>query len=167
LAACYSREELCEAGYDVSPAEAYGYSAALERSWLSVTPGENTDGATDVSAESYRALIRGCIIRKSGHGEVFLRIERRRDGTAIARAEARDGQVEPDLLCCLREAQSTLVRALRPGTARVLMVRFGGPGGFEMTSFAERVSGQGERVTKSRHHDVASAGGHGRGSLLD
>ncbi|WP_437739845.1 hypothetical protein WMF39_29495 [Sorangium sp. So ce1504] len=85
--------------------------------------------------ESYRALISGCIIRGSRHGEVFLRIERRRDGTGIARAEARDGQVEPDLLCCLREAQSTLVRALRPGTARVLMVRFDGRGGFEMTSF--------------------------------
>ncbi|WP_437521915.1 hypothetical protein WME79_30155 [Sorangium sp. So ce726] len=135
LAACYSRQELCEAGYDISPGDAYGYSAALERSWLSVATGENTGGATDVSAESYLALIRGCIIWGSGHGEVFLRIERARDGTGIARAEARDGQIDPTILCCLREAQSSLVRALRPGTARVLMVRFNGEREFEMTSF--------------------------------
>lgn len=135
VAACYSRQELCEAGYELSRAEAYGYSAALERSWLSVTTGENAGGVMDVSRESYHALISGCMIRGSGHGEVFLRIERRRDGTGIARAEVRDGLVEPDLLCCLREAQSTLVRALRPGTARALMVRFGGQHGFEVTSF--------------------------------
>ncbi|WP_441292603.1 hypothetical protein ACSRUE_21375 [Sorangium sp. KYC3313] len=135
LAACYSREQLCDAAYDVSPAEAYGYSAALERSWLSVATGENTAGATDVSTESYRELIRGCIIQGGRRGEVFLRIERRRDGTGIARAEARHGQVEPELLCCLREAQTTLVRALRPGTARVLLARFDGEGGFEMRSF--------------------------------
>jgi hypothetical protein len=85
--------------------------------------------------ESYRALISGCVIRESGHGEVFLRIERRRDGTGIARAEAPDGQMEPTIMCCLFEVESTLVRALRPGTARVLMVRFDGEDGFEMTFF--------------------------------
>jgi hypothetical protein len=54
----------------------------------------------------------------SGSGSVFVRVERREDGAAIAMAIPRSEDARHDaLLCCLRQAQEPLAWMLRPGGA--------------------------------------------------
>lgn len=51
-------------------------------------------------------------------GRVFVRAERREDGSAIATAIPRSADARhEELLCCLRQAQGPLVSRLRPGGA--------------------------------------------------
>lgn len=52
----------------------------------------------------------------SGRGRVFVRVDRRADGPAIATTTALDDETRDEaLLCCLRQAQAPLVSVLEPG----------------------------------------------------
>jgi hypothetical protein len=128
MAACYERERLCDAGIQVSPSDAYGYLLTRERTWISVaTGGGGAAPVRKVSTARYRAAIDECLEAvqhlSSGTGRVFARLDRRQDGTAISRVEALEGEVDPGLVCCVREAQGALASSLRPGAAVAFMLR--------------------------------------------
>jgi hypothetical protein len=127
VAACYDRETLCDAGYDVSPADAYGHLLTRDRTWISVETGDGTAPERKVATAQYRAAIDDCLgatlHAQSESGQVFARVERRQDGTAISRVEALDGAVSPELVCCFREAQGVLASSLRSGAAVAFMLR--------------------------------------------
>jgi hypothetical protein len=135
--ACFGRTELpapvdcMRPEYDLPESEPFGYLEDAEKGWARVEISDLTFPDLDSASLSVGEATRDCFehasyLGWSGAGRVFVRAERRADGTAIATTAALDGAPRGDaILCCLRQAQAPLVSILGPGGAVRFVIAVG------------------------------------------
>lgn len=136
IQACFERTELVSPSYpfmseyDLPVTESYGYLRGATDGWARLDVSHYDPPPVDHAAREAAGAVSDCINRAaqagwSGRGRVFLRLERRGDGGAIATTTPLDADTDHDaLLCCLRQAQESLAATLRPGGAYRFVLTF-------------------------------------------
>lgn len=128
--ACFDRTELptpdccLRSEYDLPESESFGYLEGANDGWAPIELANAPSNTPDIDAQFLGSAVRDCAMYASmagylrGRTSVFVRVERRADGTAIATTAALDDAGRHDaLLCCLRQAQAPLASVIRPGGA--------------------------------------------------
>ncbi len=123
LAACFDRSALDARPVFTSPTEAYGYDAHSSVTWSWVRyPFMNLGADSEMASALLDEGLRECAETAreagwSGKGRVFVRVAYQPAGGVIAQVLPLDSEADhAGLLCCLRQSQSPLASAMRPGT---------------------------------------------------